>query len=136
MRISASIWIILKACLDFGQVLLFEFGNVSSFFSSKSGLDALMWFFLFLTSAYIGGLWLAVLYATKDMLSYAASKEQNPAVKKAYTEKEQKFSEILAKSKVNYHEKLWIGNNPMGLCITVQARTSLRLYFIACMHYS
>ena len=43
------------------------------------------------------------------MLSYAASKEQGVVMKETYAVKEQKFSEILTKSKINYHEKLWMG---------------------------
>ncbi|KAL5111080.1 Non-lysosomal glucosylceramidase [Taenia crassiceps] len=59
--------------------------------------------------AYIGCIWLAALYATKDMVSYALSKEQNPEKKETLAEQEHKFGELLSKAKTNYYEKLWNG---------------------------
>ena len=58
------------------------------------------------------------------MLSYAISKEQNSTVKAAYTTKEQNFSELLAKAKATYYEKLWIGNK----IHSVQASTKLTIH--------
>ncbi|KAL5970038.1 Non-lysosomal glucosylceramidase, partial [Taenia solium] len=59
--------------------------------------------------AYIGGIWLAALYATKDMISYVLSKEQNPARRETLAGQEHKFGELLSKAKISYYEKLWNG---------------------------
>ncbi|EUB58430.1 Non-lysosomal glucosylceramidase [Echinococcus granulosus] len=59
--------------------------------------------------AYIGSIWLAALYATKDMISYTLSKEQNPVKNETLSGQEHKFGELLSKAKTNYYEKLWNG---------------------------
>lgn len=64
-----------------------------------------------LYSAYIGGIWLAALYATKDMISYNLSKEQNPAKRDTLAGQEHKFGELLSKAKTNYYKKLWNGTD-------------------------
>ncbi|KAM7541011.1 hypothetical protein Aperf_G00000026473 [Anoplocephala perfoliata] len=58
-------------------------------------------------SAYIGCLWLAALYATKDMLSYALSKTEDPAEREAFVAQKQKYGELLSKAKTSYYTKLW-----------------------------
>ncbi|KAM7539886.1 hypothetical protein Aperf_G00000026461 [Anoplocephala perfoliata] len=58
-------------------------------------------------SAYVGCLWLASLYATKDMLSYALSKTEDPAKREVFATLAQKYGELLSKAKNSYYTKLW-----------------------------
>ncbi|VDM31562.1 unnamed protein product [Hydatigera taeniaeformis] len=60
--------------------------------------------------AYVGGIWLAALYATKEMVSYTLSMEHNPAKREALAGQERKFADLLSKAKTNYYEKLWNGS--------------------------
>ncbi|VDL18281.1 unnamed protein product [Hymenolepis diminuta] len=58
-------------------------------------------------SAYTGGIWLAALYATKDMISHALTKVKDSDKRETFTKLEQKYEGILAKAKKNYYDKLW-----------------------------
>ncbi|VDD80193.1 unnamed protein product [Mesocestoides corti] len=60
-------------------------------------------------SAYVGGIWLAALYATIEMVSHAHSNELVPDKKSNYETLKTKFEKILATAKSSYHEKLWTG---------------------------
>ncbi|KAM7541368.1 hypothetical protein Aperf_G00000026510 [Anoplocephala perfoliata] len=58
-------------------------------------------------SAYVGCLWLAALYVTKDMLSYALSKTEDPGKRTAFAALEQKYEKLLSKAKTSYYSQLW-----------------------------
>nr|CDS31171.1 non lysosomal glucosylceramidase [Hymenolepis microstoma] len=58
-------------------------------------------------SAYTGGIWLAALYATKDMTTYALGQSRDFETLVTFTKLEQKYEEVLEKAKKNYYDKLW-----------------------------
>ncbi len=64
-----------------------------------------------LHSAYTGGIWLAALYATKDMVSYAQSIEQAPEKQELYENLKSVYEERLNQARHLYHERLWIGES-------------------------
>lgn len=62
----------------------------------------------FAHSAYVGGLWVAALYATHEMLQHAGDKSFLGALRH-WSEVDDNLSGLLERAKSAYHDQLWEG---------------------------
>ncbi|VDO06942.1 unnamed protein product [Rodentolepis nana] len=58
-------------------------------------------------SAYTGGIWLAALYATKDIITYGVGMSRDFTTLATFARLEQKYEAVLTKAKKNYYDNLW-----------------------------